>query len=188
MRLSHLFLAAALALTASSGSRSDAQRLSADGATQTFQFLSDQYFEDVYFHFSPTAGTSAGFHKYDSTLEDYSAATQAKEIAALHQYLIKIEAIPADGLDAAVAADREVMLNSIRSTLLSLENIKMLEKNPDAYSSGVTSSIFTLIERPYAPVNARLHAAIAREKAIPQVFAEARKNLKKRFGGNPSSR
>ena len=37
-----------------------AQHLSADGALQTFNFLADQYFSDVYFHFAPTAGTSAG--------------------------------------------------------------------------------------------------------------------------------
>jgi uncharacterized protein (DUF885 family) len=155
-----------------------AQRLSADGTMQTFQFLADQYFDDVYFRFSPTTGTSAGFHQFDSTLEDYSAAGIAKETAALHQFLTKVEAVPADGLDASVAADRDVLLNSIRSTLLSLETIRMWEKNPDNYSSGVTGSIFTLMERPYAPVNARLHAAIAREKAMPQVFVEARKNLK----------
>ena len=51
-----------------------AQHLSADGAPQTFQFVSDQYFSDVYFHFSPTAGTSAGLHQYDTQLEDYTAA------------------------------------------------------------------------------------------------------------------
>ena len=45
--------------------------------TQTFQFLSGQYFEQVYFKYSPTAGTSAGLHQYDSQLEDYSAAERA---------------------------------------------------------------------------------------------------------------
>jgi uncharacterized protein (DUF885 family) len=34
------------------------------------------------------------------------------------------------------------------------------------------------MERPYAPVDVRLHAAIEREKQIPQVLVEARKNLK----------
>ncbi|HEY5211731.1 MAG TPA: DUF885 domain-containing protein, partial [Acidobacteriaceae bacterium] len=52
------------------------------------------------------------------------------------------------------------------------------EKNPDSYSSGVTNSIFVIMERPYAPVNVRLRAAVERERQIPQVFAEARKNLK----------
>ena len=154
-----------------------AQRVNVDGATQTFNVVSSQYFDEVYFRFSPTAGTSAGLHTYDTQLEDYSAANMTKWVAALRQYQSKIEAIPADGLDAPVAADREILLNSIRSQLLNIETIHMWQKNPDNYSSGVTSSIFTLIERPYAPVNTRLHAAIAREKAIPQVFAEARQNL-----------
>ncbi len=154
-----------------------AQRLGADGAAQTFAFLSDQYFDEVYFHFQPTAGTSAGLHRYDNQLEDYSAANMAKWTAALHQYQSKIEAVPAGGLDGSVAADREILLNSIRSSLLSLETIRMWQKNPDQYSSGVTSSIFTLMERPYAPVNTRLRAAVAREKAMPQMLAEARKNL-----------
>lgn len=173
MRRSLVCLAASLSLCL----LAPAQRVNVDGATQTFGVLSNQYLDEVYFRFSPTAGTSAGLHTYDTQLEDYSAANVTKWAAVLHQYLTKIEAIPADGLDAPVAADREVLLNSIRSQLLTLETIKPWQKNPDNYSSGVTASIFTLMERPYAPVNTRLRAAIARERAIPQVFAEARQNL-----------
>ncbi len=87
-------------------------------------------------------------------------------------------ALDPSALDAEQAADRQILLNQIRSSLLQLEVIRAWEKNPDNYSSGVTNSIFTLMERPYAPVNTRLRAAIARERQIPQVFAEARKNLK----------
>jgi uncharacterized protein (DUF885 family) len=155
-----------------------AQHLSADGAGQTFDMLSAQYFEQVYFHFSPTAGTSAGLHQYDTQLEDYSAANVAKETAALHEWEKKFEAIPPDGLDAGPAADREILLGSIRGTLLQLETIRGWEKNPDEYSSGVTNSIFTIMERPYAPSNTRLRAVIARERQIPAVFDDARKNLK----------
>jgi uncharacterized protein (DUF885 family) len=155
-----------------------AQRLTADGAPQTFAFLSDQYFTDVYFKYSPTAGTTAGFHQYDTQLEDYSAATIQREIADLHAFEKKIAAIDASALDTSVSADRDILLNNIHSQLLSLEVIRNWEKNPDNYSSGITSSIFSLMERPFAPTNTRLRATIAREKQIPQVFAEARKNLK----------
>ena len=155
-----------------------AQRVSADGAAQTFSYLSDQYFEQVYFKFSPTAGTATGLHQYDTQLEDYSAANVAKQTAALHQWEKKIAAIDASALDAEQAADRDILLNSIRLQLLHLEVIREWEKNPDNYSSGVTSSIFSTMERPYAPVNTRLRAAVEREKQIPQVLAEARKNLK----------
>jgi uncharacterized protein (DUF885 family) len=155
-----------------------AQRLASDGAAQTFSFVSDQFFTDVYFHFSPTLGTQAGLHQYNNQLEDYSAANVEKQIAALHAYEKKLLAIDPSALDASVAADYQILLNNIRSQLLSLEVIRNWEKNPDNYSSGVTNSIFVLMERPFAPVNTRLRSAIEREKQIPQVFVEARKNLK----------
>jgi uncharacterized protein (DUF885 family) len=155
-----------------------AQRISADGSPQTFNFLADQYFTDVYFHFSPTAGTAVGYHQYDTQLEDYSSTSVQKNVATLHEFEKKIAAIDPAALDAAVAADRNILLSSIRSQLLSLEVIRNWEKNPDNYSSGITGSIFTLMERPYAPVNTRLRAAVEREKQMPQVFLEARKNLK----------
>jgi uncharacterized protein (DUF885 family) len=157
---------------------SSAQHLSADGAAQTFSFLTDQYFEQVYFHFSPTSGTQAGLHQYDTQLEDYSAAAEQTEVAALRDYQKKFEAVPPDGLDAEPRADREILIDSIKAQLLQLETIRFWEKNPDNYSSGITNSIFVIMERPYAPVNVRLRAAVAREKLMPQVFVEARKNLK----------
>jgi uncharacterized protein (DUF885 family) len=172
----NLFLvlfAGALMLTTAS-----AQRLSADGAAQTFDFLTDQYFDQIYFHFSPTAGTSAGLHQYDTQLEDYSAEAVKSEVAALHDIEKKLLEIDPTALDAAPAADYAILLNAVRAQLLQLEVVRPWEKNADNYSSGVTNSIFTIMERPYAPVNTRLRAAIAREKLIPQVFAEARKNLK----------
>ena len=65
MRLHNL--AAAVLLGASMLTpNTQAQHLSADGAVQTFNFIADQYFSDVYFHFAPTAGTSAGLHQYDT--------------------------------------------------------------------------------------------------------------------------
>jgi uncharacterized protein (DUF885 family) len=157
---------------------SNAQRVTADGAHQTLDYLANQYFEQVYYKFQPTAGTSAGLHQYDPQLEDYSAANVQRETAALREWEKKIAAIDASALDAEPAADRDILLNQIRSSLLYLDVIRGWEKNPDSYSSGITGSIFTLMERPYAPVNTRLRAAIAREKQMPQVFVEARKNLK----------
>jgi len=176
--LTRLTLTAALLGTAMLSSSSPAQKLSADGAMQTFSFVSDQYFSDVLFHFAPTLGTQMGLHQYDTQLEDFSAATIQKQIAALHAYEKKLTAIDPSALDASIAADHTILLNSIRSQLLSLEVIRNWEKNPDNYSSGVTNAIFVLMERPFAPVNTRLRAAIEREKQIPQVFVEARKNLK----------
>jgi uncharacterized protein (DUF885 family) len=177
MRLTKLLavtLLGALMLT----SAAQSQHLSADGALQTFNFLADQYFSDVYFHFAPTIGTAAGLHQYDTQLEDYSSTNIQKEIAALHTYEKKVEAIDPSALDASIAADRDILLNNIRSQLLTLEIIRPWEKNPDIYSSGITNSAFVIMERPYASTNARLKSLVEREKLMPQVLLEARKNLK----------
>jgi uncharacterized protein (DUF885 family) len=159
-------------------STAKAQHLAADGASQTFSYLSDQYFDQVLFKFSPTAGTGAGLHQYDTQLEDYSAAGVQREVVALHDFEKKLAAIDPRALDAEPAADYQILLNNIRGQLLDLEVIRGWEKNPDNYSSGVTNSIFVIMERPYAPANVRLRAAVERERLIPQVFIEARKNLK----------
>lgn len=155
-----------------------AQHASADGSMQTFGFLSNQYFDDVLFRYSPTSGTAAGLHQYDTRLEDYSTETVQRQIAALHSYEQKMAAIDPSSLDAPMAADREILLNSIRSQLLSLEVIRNWEKNPDIYSSGITGSVFVLMSRNFAPANTRLRAVVERERQMPQVFVEARKNLK----------
>ncbi len=155
-----------------------AQHTAADGAAQTFQTLADQYFTDVFFYFNPSQATSIGFHQYDKQLEDYSAPGVQRNIAALRSYEQKLAAVDPSALDAPVAADREILLNSIRSQLLSLDTIRNWEKNPDLYSSGVTGSIFVLMERPFAPTDVRLRAAIERERQIPAAFSAARQNLK----------
>jgi uncharacterized protein (DUF885 family) len=155
-----------------------AQRISADGAIQTFSVLSNQYFSDVYYHFAPTAGTAAGLHQYDTQLEDYSEANIKRQIAALHDFQARISAIDPSALDAPVAADRQILLNSIGSNLLTLEVIRPWQKNPDAYSSGITNSAFVLMERPFAPANDRLRALVEREKLMPQALLDARTNLK----------
>ena len=170
--------AAALALGFVITAVAQGQSVSADGAMQTFDYVADQFFTDVYFRFGPTNGTASGLHQYDAKLEDYSAAGVQAETAALHEWEKKVEAIDASALDAPVAADREILLNNIKSELLTLEVIRPWEKNPDTYSSGITNSAFVILERPYAPINVRLRALVEREKQMPKALDEARKNLK----------
>ncbi len=172
------FLVLPLLATLMTPSSTRAQNVAADGANQTFDYLSGQYFENILFKFAPTEGTAAGLHQYDAQLEDYSAANTKREIAALHDFEKKLSAIDPRSLDAQPAADYEILLNNIRGQLLQLEVIRGWEKNPDLYSSGITNAIFVIMERPYASVDVRLRAAIEREKQIPEALAYARANLK----------
>ncbi len=144
---------------------------------QAFRSLVDQFFNAA-FPFQPTYGTAVGLHQYDTKLEDYSRANQEKMIRGLHYFLGKFDSVQAATLSPSVQGDLAMMKNTIQSNLLMLETIRMWEKNPDNYSSGITGSAFVLMERKFAPADERLRSLIAREKQMPQVLAEARKNLK----------
>ena len=67
---------------------------------------------------------------------DEGLAAPARELERTHGFQQKVEAFPADGLSEPVAADRLLVLNNIKSQLLTLETIRQWEKNPDNYSSG----------------------------------------------------
>ena len=135
------------------------------------------YFDTVYLPFNPTDGTSAGLHEYDGKLENYARASLDKEAAALRNYEKKVAEFPANKLDLSDEGDREFLLGTIRSQLLTLDTIRPWQKDPDVYSSGITNSAFTIIERDYAPANVRLAALISREKQMPAVLQAARGNL-----------
>src|SRR5579859_4133729 len=147
-------------------------------ATQAdFDKLIDQYFDD-FFHYNPTQGTAAGFHQYDPQLEDYSLAAIAAEIRSLKAFLTKFEQFSTAGFMADAAADRDLLIRNIESQLLSLETIRMWEKNPDVYSGGITSSAFTIMSRSFAPPEERLRSLIARERLMKNVLGQARRNLR----------
>ena len=150
----------------------------ATSGTAAWNKLADQYFDTVYFPYQPTSGTLAGFHQYDSQLERYDRGSIAKQVAALHSFERLVSVFPKNDLDEWTAADRQLVLNNIHSTLLTVETIKPWEKNPDFYSTGITGSAFSLMERKFAPPEDRLRSLIARERQMPAALAAARQNLR----------
>jgi uncharacterized protein (DUF885 family) len=146
-------------------------------ATAAYNRLVDEFF-DAYFQLHPNAGTSAGLHQYDSQLEDYSRAGVDRARAIAREYRARFERVNAAELAPELQADRELVLAHLDGELLELEEIRGWEKNPDSYSSGVTESAFTIVSRKFAPPPDRLRALLARERQMPQVFQEARHNLK----------
>jgi uncharacterized protein (DUF885 family) len=131
----------------------------------------DRFFDDYYFPDNPTTATASGIHKYDGELEDYSKAGVVKRIAKLKKYEEEFSKLPE-------SADRDLVLSNIRAGLLELESVKMWERNPDIYSSGISSSAFTIMSRTFAPQEVRLKSLISRERKMPQVLNDARANLK----------
>jgi uncharacterized protein (DUF885 family) len=147
--------------------------------TAQFQQVSDEYFDQVYFPYQPTTGTMTGYHQYDAQLENFSRKNIAAEIAAQKKFEARLLAIQPDNSAANFVprSDREIVLNNIRSRLLSLEVIRSWQKDADTYSSTCANGAFVLMERKFASPDDRLRSLIAREKQMPALLAEAHVNL-----------
>jgi uncharacterized protein (DUF885 family) len=167
-----LILSTTLVLFGQSGVSNSNSQTSAD-----WNQLVDSFF-DEYFKYNPTQGTSAGFHQYDSDLEDYSRKAVDNQIAFAKDYLGRMEKFDSKSMPLAERQDYQLVVNNLKSTLLELEDIRSWEKDPDRYSSGLTNSAFVIMSRKFAPPEQRLRSLIEREKKMPAVLAAARENLK----------
>jgi uncharacterized protein (DUF885 family) len=156
---------------------SSAIAVRAESPKEGFQKITDEYFDQVYFPNQPTSGTTAGYHQYDSKLEDFSQARIDTEVADLNQFADRVSSIPAATLDQTTRGDRQMVLGQIHSRLLTLQTIRPWAKDADNYSGACANAAFTLMERKFAPADDRLRSLIAREKQMPGLLAEARKNL-----------
>ncbi len=156
---------------------SSAIAIRVESPKEEFQKISDEYFDQVYFPNQPSSGTVAGYHQYDSKLEDFSQIRIKAEVAELNHFADRVSAIPSASLDQTTRGDRQMMLGEIHSRLLTLQVIRPWAKDADNYSSTCAGAAFTLMERKFAPADDRLRSLIAREKEMPGLMAEARTNL-----------
>ena len=147
------------------------------GADAQLRRLADEYFDQVYFHYAPSNGTLDGLHQYDAQLEDYSRGAVERESDDLKKFAAKFAAIPAAQLDLNSQGDLELLQGNIQSTLLQLNTIRLWEKDPDQYSSGISNSAFVLMERSFASPDDRLRSLVAREKQMPAALEAAHVNL-----------
>src|SRR5690348_8956980 len=77
----------------------------------------DDYFNS-FFEWSPTAATSAGFHEYDSRIEDYSATAIHRRIEKLKQLQSGLSSVREGKLTADEEIDAEILEGQLRAELL----------------------------------------------------------------------
>jgi uncharacterized protein (DUF885 family) len=143
---------------------------------QSFQNLVETFYDNE-FRAHPIAATSIGVHDYDVEVDDLSRDGQATDTARLHKALDALTAIDPATLSAGDRDDRELLINSIRGTLLDVETIRYWQKDPDVYVRSATSAVFNLVHRDFAPLADRLRSAIARERQIPILLATGKANI-----------
>ncbi len=143
---------------------------------QRLEKLNDEFMAS-FFRFQPSAGTRAGFHRYDRFMESYDEARVRKQVALYGRYEKRLEALDTRGWSRWAKDDREMLLCFVRSRVFELQTQRTWRQNPDYYSSVLSDSTFLLMGRNFAPLEVRLAALTARERRMPALLEQARSNL-----------
>jgi uncharacterized protein (DUF885 family) len=142
-----------------------------------FSRFVDEYF-DARFDFSPTDGTSAGLHQYDTKMPDRSRTRIERRIGELKSELSKLTAFDRARLSFDDGIDAAALEGAIRSELLTLETLRPWENNPMSYAGVTGAAVDSLIKRDFAPASERLRSVTARIRAVPQICEVAKANVK----------
>jgi len=173
-----LWLCLGLACAAWAGAPADSADSADSAADAALMALADDYFDNYFFPANPTLATTAGIHRYDAQLEDFSRAEVDRQVGVLRGYLRRFQAVDAATLSERVQGDRELLLSSIRASLLTLQTVRPWQKDPNFYINGITTSVYVLMERDFAPLDQRLRLVCAREQQMLAALQAARANLR----------
>ncbi|CAM4438166.1 DUF885 domain-containing protein [Stenotrophomonas pavanii] len=132
---------------------------------------------DTWMQLSPVSATQIGDHRYDSELDDLSAAGQQKTVDAYKALLGELDKIDVAKLGRENQVDAAILRNQLQSEIWNAEVLQSGKWDPQLYNGVAGSAIYGLMAREFAPLPERLKSATARMEKLPAIFAQARENL-----------
>ena len=148
----------------------------AASADEDFATLADRYVSDLS-RFSPVSATLIGDHSADHELDQVDAAARARALALYRSYREALAAIDRDALSRANQIDAELLGNEVESEIWSLETLQEWAWNPLEYVEISGNSVYGLVARDFAPLEARLIAAASRLEQMPRFLEQARASI-----------
>jgi uncharacterized protein (DUF885 family) len=133
----------------------------------------DDFFAS-YFRHRPVNATFIGVHDYDQRLPDYSERGLSEALGDAEALLARLCALPDEPLSAAEATDRALAEGFLEIQRWELASGHSPRGNPSLYTGEAAFGVISLLRRPFAPIEQRLEAAIARMDAIPALLAQGR--------------
>ena len=172
-----LAIAAASAATSSAPAMTMAQVAPGTNAADSrFSDLSKRWLDGA-MRLSPVNATQIGDHRFDSDIDDLSAAGRANETAFSREILAEFDKIDRSKLSRDNQVDAAVLANQLRYDIWTTESLQSWAWDPITYSVLEGSALFTLMARDYAPLPDRLRSATLRMEKLPGLFAQMRANL-----------
>jgi len=126
---------------------------------------------------SPVNATQTGDHRFDSEIDDMSAAGRAKSLAFSKQMLGELDHIDSGKLTRDNQVDAAVLRNELRYEVWTAEQLQSWAWDPTLYNETAGGALYTLMARDFAPMPDRLRSATARMEKLPTLFAQMRASL-----------
>ena len=131
----------------------------------------DRFFE-TYYRQTPVSATFIGVHEHDHRLPDASAQAIADMLQENRALQIEGEALNQPDLDVMLALGHlEIQAWELTSTHFQLGN-------PSWYTGEAVFGVMSLFLREFAPAPERIEAAVSRMRAIPELLAQGRENVR----------
>lgn len=132
---------------------------------------------DTWMQLSPISATQIGDHRYDSEIDDLSAAGQQKMLTTYKGLLGELDKVEVGKLSRENQVDAAILRNQLQSEIWNAEVLQASKWDPQIYNGTAGSALYGLMAREFAPLPDRLKSATACMEKLPQIFAQARENL-----------
>jgi uncharacterized protein (DUF885 family) len=138
--------------------------------------LAHQYYEwrDAAY---PVATSGAGEHRFDSRLTDYRMNAVLERRQHVSELLAQVVAINDENWGKDERVDRLLFQSQLASADFFGRDLNPEASDPQLYVNECSNSIFSLLQKDYAPSRTRAIAATARLEKIPALLVTARANL-----------
>ncbi len=133
-------------------------------------------FLDLWYHFDPAAATRAGAPGQDSRLGAFDADSVRLHVAALRSIAGAVEDLDIEDTDDEI--DRTGLLDHLRVLLFRFEHEHPWRRNPALWVRHACDALDGLVSREVADP-AVAAATLARIRALPRYFADARETLRR---------
>ncbi len=145
--------------------------------SRTFQDVCLEILEALQSYY-PVRATEMGIHAHDFHLADYSSKSVKSMIKKLKGFETRLYKYKNANLEDYQRINYRLVKSYVDIALLDLERIQWHKKSPQLYVDEAVNGLYFLSLSGHAPLHERRVAMLARMKAVPGLFATAKKNLK----------
>jgi uncharacterized protein (DUF885 family) len=179
-RRSAIALASSAALAPLMGCQPEAKKPEVDAAAAKadadFAALGQKWLDESA-KLNPTNATGRGDHRFDSELDDVSAAGRASRADARKAQLASLAAIDRTKLNRENQVDAAMLSDQLASESFMNDELEAWAWDPLRYNDIGGGSIYSLMARDFAPVKERLLSAAARMEKMPELLNQTRGQL-----------